>query len=162
MSNKQIYIGKVNILGSSGSTVGSISGQSGSLVIAGYSGVTGATGQRGETGPAGANGISGGLTLFLDSTTQTYTGATLNGSLNDIPNTGLQTTISSGNRSNNTLTLASFTTPVNGLKSNLIVGGLWNMNLFAYSSETTGSNVKYFFNVSYSWRTRNQYSSLFL
>lgn len=52
MSSKQIWVNKVNILG----TTGFVGAQNGQLYISGYSGVTG---PNGVTGPQGANGISG-------------------------------------------------------------------------------------------------------
>jgi hypothetical protein len=115
----------------------------------GMTGPTGASGLQGPTGTDGRPGFSNTSTLFLDSATQIYTTSTLNGTLLLTPNTGTQTTISSGNRSNTTITLASFLMPQNTLTTTAIIGGLWSMNLYAFSSETTGTAVKYYINLYY-------------
>ena len=145
-------VGSTGATGATGATgpTGS-QGAAGDVGSTGPTGATGAgaTGPTGPTGAQGTNGVSGGLVLFMDSTTQSYTGATLVGTLLETANTGTQTTIASGSQSNTTITLASFLTAQNALKSTVIVAGLWDMNLYALSSETTGTAVKYYFNVSY-------------
>ncbi len=112
----------------------------------GFTGFQGFTGAQGDTGPQGIPGISGGLTLFLDGTSSATPGAT--GELLEIPNTGVQTTIASGNQTNTTVLMATYTTPVNSLRSTVIIGGLWSMNLYALSNQTN-QDVKYYYDAYY-------------
>lgn len=92
-----------------------------------------------------------GLTLYLDSSNQTYSGSTLNGTFTTTLNTGTQTSISSGNITGNTITIAQFLTASNTLPSKNIVGGNWTMNLYASSSETspTSTSIGYRFRAFY-------------
>jgi hypothetical protein len=124
-------------------------GGQGNIGPTGNTGSTGApgtavnTGATGPTGIAGANGVSSGVFLFLS----TYNGT--NGVLLPIPDNGSQIVINSGVQpANNAYLIATFSTLLNTLNSTLIVGGMWNLNLFAISTNVT-TNVGFYFNVFY-------------
>jgi collagen type VII alpha len=102
------------------------------------------TGPTGPTGAAGANGISGGLTLFLDAATSGTPG--VSGTLLNIPNVGAQTTIASGNQTNTTVLMATYTTPTNSLLTTTVLGGEWDLNLYAAAG---GAGVSYYYDVYY-------------
>jgi len=118
----------------------------------GQRGDTGIQGPTGPTGPAGQNGVSSGLVLFMDAESQS--GITLAGGATGTLKTTFvllpQTTISSILIPNpgGTANFASFLTESNSLNSTLITAGVWDMNLYAVSNQTTGSNVKYYFDIS--------------
>jgi hypothetical protein len=101
------------------------------------------TGATGPTGLAGVNGVSTGIVLFLD----TFNGP--NGVLLPAPDNGTQIVINSGIQpANNRYLIATFSTLQNTVTSLLIVGGMWTLNLFANSTNTT-RNVSFYFDVFY-------------
>ena len=129
---------------------GDVNIQNGNLYVNGQGfvggGGTGATGPRGPTGAAGQNAVSGGLTLFMDTAGGSYVNTPIVGSLLQSPNQTAGTTILSGNQPIGQKAIAQFLTASNTLQSTVILGGLWDMNLYASSSVT--SNF-YWFNVAY-------------
>jgi hypothetical protein len=107
----------------------------GSTGIQGVTGYTGPTGLQGPIGPGGINGVNTGLVLFMDLNTNTSTGGAI-GSLNTVPNSGAQV-VSSITSNNQTTLLATLTTSTR-LSSNVVIGGLWDLNVFMTTS-TEGS-----------------------
>lgn len=105
-------------------------------------GGAGATGDTGPTGPAGANGVSGGLTLFLDTAGGT---APQTGTLLQIPVTTTQTNIAYKSTSAGQLNvlMGTFITPVGSLQSTFIVGGEWDLNMYAKVSPSGGTESFY-------------------
>jgi hypothetical protein len=113
----------------------------------GFTGPTGPTGAdstvTGPTGSAGVNGVSNGLVLFLDTPTIAAPAPLLNGTLLEIPITTTQTSIThTGNNVNNYL-MGTFTTPVGLLQSTFIVGGQWDLNIYANTSSPTNNTSFY-------------------
>jgi hypothetical protein len=127
-------VGVATNTGATGST-----GPTGPTGLIGYTGTTGPTGDQGIQG---VNGISGGRLLFMD--TITTTAPISNGTLNDLPTAGVQTTLTATLNGNN-IFMGYFLTPVNYLQSKTIIGGLWACNLVA-SASVTGS-VSFYFDV---------------
>jgi hypothetical protein len=109
---------------------------SGAQGAAGAQGDQGAQGHQGFQGDQGSNGINSGLVLFLDTAGGAYPQT---GELLTSPNTGLQTTITTGslNIANNYL-VGTFTTQANSLTSTVIVGGIWELKQIARCT-TTGN-----------------------
>jgi hypothetical protein len=68
-----------------------------------------------------------------------------NGTLNIVPITGTQVTEAITRSGVNNELVTTLTTPVGALTSNVVVGGTWDMNLYALSSATNG--ISYYFSV---------------
>jgi collagen type VII alpha len=112
--------------------------------IQGPTGNTGPTGMTGPTGPQGVSGVSGGLVLILD----TAGGAApQTGTLELSPNTGTQTTITSGSQTNtNDVLLGTFVSPVGAISTTLIAGGFWEFTTHAIASAL---GVSYYADIYY-------------
>ena len=120
---------------------------------AGYQGSTGPTGYQGYQGYQGATGyqgvagnVSGGVTLYLDGPTTTYAGTTIQDQSILIPDLSAQTSLISGPQNNTTIQIADFLSPTGVLSSTVIPGGLWDLNIFASSSN---SSVSFYYGVAY-------------
>ena len=103
------------------------------------------TGPTGPTGVAGQNGVSSGFVFTLDAATSATPG--VSGTLLAVPNTGAQTTVASGNRTNTTTLMATFTSAAVTLPSEVILGGEWDLNLFCSASNPNA--VTFYYNVYY-------------
>ena len=112
----------------------------------GATGGTGPMGPTGATGADGVNGVSSGLVLFMDIGASTpQVDSVTNGTLNLSPISGTQVLQThEGNGVSNYL-MTTLTTPVGAINSTLIVGGAWDMNLYASSS--SGNGISYYFSV---------------
>jgi hypothetical protein len=112
----------------------------------GFTGPTGVTGPTGPQGIAGTNGVSSGLTLFLDSTNQTFSGTALNGTLVDTAITSTGTTISANSSTSGTgIYVASFITGTGTTQVLPIVAGNWLLNL--HSLAAISNAVSFYFSV---------------
>ena len=113
-----------------------VTGPTGTTGSTGFTGNTGATGPQstvtGPTGPAGTNGVSGGLVLMLD----TAGGAApQTGTLIVTPNTGTQTTITSGNQTDTSnVLMGTFLTGNGTLTTTFIAAGFWDVTLHAIAN----------------------------
>lgn len=105
---------------------------------------TGPTGATGDTGAPGTNGVSGGLVLFMDIGATTPQTAPVTGTLDTLPISGTQVVETYATASATDFLMTTLVTPAASLTSTLIVPGLWDMNLYASSSDPTRSVVYYF------------------
>lgn len=105
---------------------------------------TGPTGATGDTGAPGTNGVSGGLVLFMDIGATTPQTAPVTGTLDTVPILGTQVVETHATASDTDFLMTTLVTPAATLTSTLIVPGLWDMNLYASSSDPTRSIVYYF------------------
>jgi hypothetical protein len=149
----RVAVGISALVGPTGSMglqgpMGGGTGGSGFQGPQGLIGIQGKTGSAGPQGQDGSNGISGGLTLFLDTVGGTYSGSPISGSLLTFPNQTTGTIISSSPQTNSTINIARFISATGSLPTNIILGGLWDMNLFATCGTAT-SDSHYWFSVSY-------------
>jgi hypothetical protein len=119
-------------------------GSTGNTGRTGNTGPTGPTGCTGNTGPTGDKGIVTGLVVFIDSdggTAPIYDGTIIN-----IPNYSVQTTISSDLQTNKqAFLMGTFTTSNNFLTQKIIISGIWETNIYAYST----GNVKFYTSLYY-------------
>jgi hypothetical protein len=97
----------------------------------------------GPTGIQGQNGVSSSLVLFLDTSGAAQGVADLSGTLLLTPVLTTQTTLSEDGAAVTNHVLGSFTTPLNTLTNTSILGGKWDMNLYA-SSPDNGTHTFYF------------------
>ena len=117
------YSGASGLTGNSG-----VSGWSGH---SGFSGLLGSTGPTGAVGAAGQNGISSGLVLYLDDVGGT---SPTNGSLLLIPNNGPQTNVTTSVNAGSGTLISTWLTGVGIPGVTAVVGGNWNVWLYASRS----------------------------
>jgi len=104
----------------------------------GANGANGATGPTGPTGATGASGITSGLVLYLDSAG----GASpVSGTLDLIPNSGAQTTVTTSVNSATPTQVGTFVTGVGVPGVTAVVGGNWN--IWLYASRSGSQDVRY-------------------
>ena len=107
-------------------------------------GMPGATGPQGATGSQGASGVSGGLTLQLEyTTTSTFAGTPLSGTLLTSYDTGTQTSITVPANTSSTQ-IATFIIGTGSLPGTVAVASLWDLNLYAFVSVPTSPALFYF------------------
>ena len=130
VTSNSLYFDTMSGLITYGAATGGPTGDTGST---GDTGPTGSTGDTGPTGSIGIPGVSTGLVLYLD----TDGGAApQDGALLKAPNTGAQTTITATESTNDYL-VGTFTTPTNSTDNTVLIGGLWQTNIYAYASNDT-------------------------
>ena len=110
----------------------------------GLQGVQGPQGVQGVQGSTGQNGISSGLVLFMDTAGGGYPQT---GTLDLTATTSTQTTITSGNLTNQSdVLLGTFLTGSNVLSSPIIAPGFWNVNMYGLANNT---GVSYYAVIDY-------------
>ena len=144
-------VGPTGVTGSTGSTgftgTTGATGETGPTGPQGISGEAVNTGATGPTGSAGVNGSSGGLTFYLDAATTIVTaGNPAIGSLLLTPNLGAQTSISYATTGTQNVLVAKLTTAVGALSSTVVPPGLWDLNIFAATSNT-GSAPSFYYSI---------------
>ena len=113
-------------------------GETGPIGLIGPIGSTGPTGQIGDTGPQGPGGLSGGLTLYLDSSG----GASpVTGTLIAIPNIGPETTVTTSLNSTSGTLIGTWTTIIGVPGVTSVAGGNWNV--WVYASRSGAANVRF-------------------
>jgi len=116
-------------------------GDAGPTGASGPTGPTGNTGNTGPTGPTGATGASGitsGLVLYLDTASGT---SPVSGTLPLIPNTGTQTTVTTSVNSSTPTEIGTFVTDAGVPGVTAIVGGNWN--IWLYASRSGSQDVRF-------------------
>jgi hypothetical protein len=140
--------GSTGAIGSQGATGSTgTQGATGSQGSTGEMGLQGATGSTGSQGAAGINGISSGLVLYLDgpNTTQTVPFIATTDNLLVLPNTGIQTLITTSNIRTTQINIVNYITQPNSLLTTVIVAGLWQTILFAQKlSGGNQQNIVYY------------------
>jgi len=135
--------------GLTGSLTGPIYTIAPSLTATGQTGAayTGATGSTGPQGTPGISITSADLTFYLDSSGGAVTvGNPSISSLNLTPNRGAQTTISYGPTVGSNVLVAKFTSAVGALPTTVISAGIWDLNIYAATSNV-GSPPSFYYSV---------------